>query len=133
MDWILNDPTFLAAVAGLKAAVVALVVGLLLLATKLMWGLGPMLKAAIQEWVTSKATARFKSVLAAKASAIVDPANPAISVAEKAAEVMQGYPDMVQVLGATQDSVARALRDAVSEVKMAPAEPVVSNVVGLKP
>jgi len=124
MDWILNDPTFLAAVEGLKAAVIALVVGLLLLTTKILWGLGPMLKAAIQEWVTTKATARLKTVLTAKASAIVDTANPAASVVAKATEVMEGYPDMVRILGASQAGIEKALSDTVSEVRVSPPEPV---------
>lgn len=124
LDWLTTDPTVLAAVEALKLAVLAFVVGILGLAAKLLWGLSPMVKAAIQEWVTSKATARFKSVLTAKASAIVDPSNPASSVAAKAAEVIKGYPDMVQILGASQASVEKALSDTVSEVRVAPPEPV---------
>jgi len=133
LDWLTTDPTVLAAVSALKLAIVAFVVMLLGLATKLLWGLSPMLKAAIQEWVTTKATARLKVVLSAKASAILDPANPSVSVVEKAAEVMKGYPDIVGALGATQESVERTLRDTISEVKRVPALPVANNVVELKP
>jgi len=124
LDWLTTDPTVLAAVEALKLAIVALIVGLLGLATKLLWGLGPMLKAAIQEWVTTKTTARLKTVLTAKASAIVDTANPAASVVAKATEVMEGYPDMVRILGASQAGIEKALSDTVSEVRVSPPEPV---------
>jgi hypothetical protein len=129
MDWLMTDPTVVAGVSALRAAVIALAAGVLAMlawmigmVVRLLWGLRPQLQAAITEWLTTKAFARWTKVAEGAAAEIADPGNPAVSVKAKAAELVRGLPDAAQVLGGDQAAAERAINRALSTIKVGVAE-----------
>jgi hypothetical protein len=122
--------------AGLDALLRLLAVGLLGLAGYAIKALLPLAKAALTEWLTTRAFARWTKVAAGAAAEIADPGNLATSIPAKAAEMVRGLPDAMAVLGGSQAAAERAISRALSEIKLAPSVevvPVPTNVVGLKP
>lgn len=121
---------------GLDALLRLAAVGLLGLAGYALRALLPLAKAALTEWLTTLAFARWTKVAEGAASELADPTNLASSVRAKAAEMVQGLPDAAAVLGGNQEAAERAISRALSEIKVATTGEVntaPSNVVGLKP
>jgi hypothetical protein len=102
---------------ALDALLRALAAGLLGLAGYAVLALLPVARAALTEFITTRAWRRWTDVAAGAAAEIADPTNPAASVPAKAAEMVKGLPDAARILDGGQAAAERAINRALSAIK----------------
>jgi hypothetical protein len=145
MEWLLNDPNVVAAIAALKAAVVVLTVGVLGLLARILWGLRPLLELVIKEWLQNLFNKRLGDAAARQVGQVITDlgsnATPEAMEAKVPAmtRALEEKFDRTLELAAAPAGTARTfVQGEMGKIIASTPVPVekaavLSNVVGLKP
>jgi hypothetical protein len=104
--------------AALDVLLRLLASGLIVMAGFAVKALLPVARAALTEWITTRAWTRWTAAADSRAAAILDPSNPASSVVAQAVDMMAGVKDAAAFLGGTQAAAQAAIERAISARKV---------------